>query len=586
LKPLLLEQDLSIEILYLNLAYAFRFSPEFHEWIAEGSSELAMIGEWIFSPLPLDHTVVEQYKTQVLVPNLGADLTERIFLGLLQLRTQRDSFVMQCVQAIAAKHPRIVGFSSTFQQTNASLLIAAQLKVQYPNIIIVFGGANCEGEMKDALLETYHCIDFVFSGSAEDTFPRFAVEVVQQGRTEFDRRYFIGRGPQQLDDLPYPDFDDYFRQLRELKLDQKVLPGLLMEAARGCFWGMKSHCRFCGLNGLSMQYRRKGAQRLLAEIHYLTRLYNLHRIEFVDNILAPRYANSVFKELGKEPIRYEFFFEMLPHINVDSLKLLRGGGVHWVQAGVESLNDNLVQRMGKSGSVLQRIEFLRHCSELDIRVDWNFLYGVPGESAEDYTQMEKLVPLLLHLTPPSGSVSIRPERFSPYFDQPEAREHLPIKPIRAYEYVFDADPSCREQLAYFFEFDWAGPNRPQILAKGLLNLIEQWRELHSQSHKPTLRFVDTSVVVDSRSSKPRELKLAAELLYILNQCRRIISRQHLRERYELERASDWLDFDKAIDALAADGLIIAENGEVLSLVMDQESSRFTQKVFPGGQLAA
>jgi magnesium-protoporphyrin IX monomethyl ester (oxidative) cyclase len=64
---------------------------------------------------------------------------------------------------------------------------------------------------------------------------------------------------QDLDGLPYPTFDDYFAQLRTTSFAKRVLPALVMETSRGCWWGAKHHCTFCGLNAEGMAFRSKSA---------------------------------------------------------------------------------------------------------------------------------------------------------------------------------------------------------------------------------------------------------------------------------------------------------------------------------------
>ena len=46
-----------------------------------------------------------------------------------------------------AHRPRVVGFTTTFHQTCASLAVARRLKALPDPPLVVFGGANCEGEM-------------------------------------------------------------------------------------------------------------------------------------------------------------------------------------------------------------------------------------------------------------------------------------------------------------------------------------------------------------------------------------------------------------------------------------------------------
>jgi radical SAM superfamily enzyme YgiQ (UPF0313 family) len=67
-----------------------------------------------------------------------------------------------------------------------------------------------------------------------------------------------------------------------------VEPKLVIESSRGCWWGHKHYCTFCGLNGSLMTFRSKHPDAFFAEI---TELANRHRILdmiVVDNIMDMR----------------------------------------------------------------------------------------------------------------------------------------------------------------------------------------------------------------------------------------------------------------------------------------------------------
>ena len=57
-----------------------------------------------------------------------------------------------------------------------------------------------------------------------------------------------------MDEVPAPDYDEYFDSLAVSPLQHDLLRDvrILYESARGCWWGEKNHCTFCGLNGSSM----------------------------------------------------------------------------------------------------------------------------------------------------------------------------------------------------------------------------------------------------------------------------------------------------------------------------------------------
>jgi radical SAM superfamily enzyme YgiQ (UPF0313 family) len=42
-----------------------------------------------------------------------------------------------------------------------------------------------------------------------------------------------------------------------------------METARGCWWGAKHHCTFCGLNQNDMAFRAKSPQCAMDELVHL-----------------------------------------------------------------------------------------------------------------------------------------------------------------------------------------------------------------------------------------------------------------------------------------------------------------------------
>jgi radical SAM superfamily enzyme YgiQ (UPF0313 family) len=80
-------------------------------------------------------------------------------------------------------------------------------------------------------------------------------------------------------------------------LEQKC-PGasasLLFETSRGCWWGERSHCTFCGLNGSTINYRAMSPEKALRQFDELFKYYpRVSRFESVDNILPRKYLTTV-----------------------------------------------------------------------------------------------------------------------------------------------------------------------------------------------------------------------------------------------------------------------------------------------------
>jgi radical SAM superfamily enzyme YgiQ (UPF0313 family) len=116
----------------------------------------------------------------------------------------------------------------------ASLCLARLLKERFPHLRIAFGGANCETVMGEELHRQYPFIDFVASGEADRSFPALMCALRAGGslsnikgvvRRDNGSSVVAGRAEivRDMDSVPYPDFDDYFRQFHwQFDLTQRI----------------------------------------------------------------------------------------------------------------------------------------------------------------------------------------------------------------------------------------------------------------------------------------------------------------------------------------------------------------------------
>src|SRR5262249_44337798 len=161
------------------------------------------------------------------------------------------------LERICKLKPRIVGFTTTFHQTCACLVLAQRLKQLPDPPTIIFGGANCEGEMGLQLLRSFGFIDYVCTREGDVAFPQFVQRLLRQNNPGAipgilhqgeSTGLSIPELIRDLNGLPIPDYDDYFERLYESPLAKTIKTDLLVETSRGCWWGAKHHCTFCGLN--------------------------------------------------------------------------------------------------------------------------------------------------------------------------------------------------------------------------------------------------------------------------------------------------------------------------------------------------
>ena len=126
---------------------------------------------------------------------------------LTRLAADAAAFADQVAEAIVASGARVVGSTTTFEQTAASYAILRRVKSLSPHTLTILGGANCEGEMGGGLREIFPAVDVIFSGESESSFP----EWLRRGAAA--RGLIVGPPCADLDALPLPDYAEYYEQL-------------------------------------------------------------------------------------------------------------------------------------------------------------------------------------------------------------------------------------------------------------------------------------------------------------------------------------------------------------------------------------
>ena len=239
---------------------------------------------------------------------------------------------------------------------------------------------------------------------------------------------------------------------------------MLVETARGCWWGERSHCTFCGLNGTTMTFRSKSPERAFHELALLRRRYGAAVFSVVDDILDLRYFDSVIPMLAAAKLGIEFFWEIKANLTDRQVRALRDAGVAYVQPGIESLNDHVLELMKKGTTSFRNIELLKWCKEYGIKPMWNLLYGFPGETAADYDETIETIHAIWHLDPPTGYGPIRLDRFSPYHEDPAAFGMVGVRPLGPFPFLYPFPHETVMEIAYYFDFDYSDGRTDDVYA--------------------------------------------------------------------------------------------------------------------------
>ena len=533
------QRGLTSRALFPNLQWFQQLGTNNYQSILGTLSE-DLVGEWTFAEAAFRERTPEpeEYLKTVCARGNLSSLPEAAEM-LRRARRLAGPFIDKLAHQVLELGPRVVGASSTFQQHCASLALLRRIKELDPSVVTVMGGANCEGDMGVTLVRHYPWLDYAVSGEADGLVAPFFASLVEGKPTV--PYGVISRepaswtsGPQgaapratftAMDKVARPDYDDYFRALEASGLD--MLPGLLLETSRGCWWGEKHHCTFCGLNGSGMGYRSKSGPRVLEEIEELANRYGVGRFEVVDNILDHSHLKTIMPVLAARPEPFEFFYETKSNLKREQVELLARAGVYWIQPGIESMHDDILRLMDKGSTAMTNVQLLQHAREFGVRIIWNFLICFPGEKDEWYLEMVQWLPLIHHLQPANGMAPVRYDRFSPYHTDPE-RYQIAYRAARAYAQVYPLPAEDLEKLAYFFE-DLGEQPLPESRRRdtpgrmALRGALQVWRDAFWSALPPILSMAETEkglMILDTRAvATARRHLLQGRQRELLLECR-------------------------------------------------------------------
>jgi ribosomal peptide maturation radical SAM protein 1 len=277
---------LDAKAIYLSLRFMKRIGYSLYSFIIGPVKSETLLGEWVFSNAAFDgsHLSCSKYPMHTITGNsltanimrLYAKKDPNFWETFKKLPRIAEKFIKDSAQEITRENPRIVGCSTSFQQYNASLALLRHIKRLNPDVITILGGANCEAEIGYITLKNFSWIDFVVSGEADSLFPKLCHTIYKYGtkipleklpygvysREKFSAALATSNNglrsisetaiEHNLDNIPIPDYSDYFEELQRIKLNQEFKPLLIMETSRGCWKGSRKPCNFCGLNGMCL----------------------------------------------------------------------------------------------------------------------------------------------------------------------------------------------------------------------------------------------------------------------------------------------------------------------------------------------
>ncbi len=584
----------AVDTLHLNCDLAAAIGTDLYQSLCRHRG--CQVGDWMFSAAAFgDEAPDPGHALAAAFPDAVSQLADEAGISLERLIEVRETEIPAYLDRLEADIPwadyDVVGFTSTFQQSVASIALARRIKRSHPGVVTLFGGANLEGEMGQELVLRVPEIDYAIDGEGDSAFPEF-LSALAGGSDPAKVPGVISRAADgvhvtpprppraSLDELPFPDYDEYFERIRALGLlewARKADLALPLEGSRGCWWGAVRHCTFCGLNGESMAYRSRSTAKVLEELAYQSARHRIFHFEAADNIVPQSAHRDLFPALEATGADYRFFFEIKANQRRQQVHQMKRAGVESIQPGIESLSTYVLKLMRKGVRAIDNVNLLRWAAHYGLDVSWNILWGFPGEDAEDYAQQAELVAWLGHLQPPASVARIWLERFSPLYVDREAFPAGHVNAEQSYRYVYP-DGFDHDRVAYFFDFAFENtiPREPTL---PLQDGVVRWRERWHRGERPQLRYRATPGLVEIEDARqpgdPVVYHLEGPLAELYVACS---DRPHrpeaLAKNLSLEDpAPSEEEVAGALDLFCEKGLMMRDDGLFLSLALPATTHR-------------
>lgn len=512
------EMGYKADVLYLNLLFASIVGKETYDSISSYpyNQRWMKLGERLFAASAYDLPPLgkspesladeefcisgkaRQHRT-VSYESKNFDLDE-----LLKLEETCQAFVDEITRLITSMNYKIVGCTTMLEQTNCSVAVLKGIKKSRPDMITLMGGVNCEGEMAEGIASLSQSIDYVFSGESEESLKEF-LKGYSQGKLP-SQRVITGEPLKELDTLPLPDYESFFKQMRQfLGDDLPKLKVISYETSRGCWWGQKRKCSFCGNNNdHSVVFRQKSEEKVKKDLEFIIDRYPVTGILMTDNIVPHSYYEKLLPFLSHRkkfpPIWYQ------ENTNLKLKDLANLGQIKSILVGIEALSTDLLKLMNKRVNAAQNLLLLRNALSVGIHIGWHMLWGFPGDKVAHYRETLELLPLIRHLQPPRELLHLILVRFSSYVENPQHHHITHLQPVEIYKQIYPEQAKI-DKLAYEFIGDYPSEahENPELIRE-LQEEVTAWQTSWKKSNLAMTPFADYYVIHDTRAKNGKPKK--------------------------------------------------------------------------------
>ena len=314
-------------------------------------------------------------------------------------------------------------------------------------------------------------------------------------------------------------------------------------------------------------YRQKSVPRVVREMDELSSRYSNTLLFFLDNILRTKGIEEFSQAVRRHGKDYVLFYEMRAQMSPYEILSMWEMGLRGAQFGIEGLSNAYLKRIGKGTTVIQNLQAMKTCYELNIDQNGaNLVIDFPGstdlevEETRDAIVRYAMVYQPLRLSPFGLGLGSTVERLRDSFGVTNLRNADFWKvglPEDVYQRLILLDRS-----AEFPHADW----KPVRRAVGL------WRRAHDAARASAYRHLlsyldggDYLQITDVRSRTPRIRRLDSWERGVYLSAMEIARYADLVQHHTDGSSSEVARLDALLADLTRDSLMYRQGERCLSL---------------------
>lgn len=316
-------------------------------------------------------------------------------LRILDLRLEPARWRYRLKDILMDYKPDIIGISALTIELNSLKNVAEIAKRNNPETIVIAGGPHVSAYPLEVLEDRN--IDYIVIGEGEITFLELINFLIEGGNRNKikgigfredngiklnEPREFISN----IDELPFPSYElvnveKYF--LRTSMSHYGIRRYANLYTSRSCPY----RCIYCH-NIFGKGFRGMSPERVVEEIKFLQKRFDLEEIEVVDDVFNfdIKRAIKIFEELSRSGLKLKYSFPnglRGDRLEGDLIRIMKSAGTVMITIAVESASPR-IQRVIKKYLDLQKTEIaIDECNKAGILTRGFFMLGFPEETEEE-----------------------------------------------------------------------------------------------------------------------------------------------------------------------------------------------------------